>query len=83
VKGMAPRAPFWIPPNPERTLWRPDDIERFTASPVVKKAHVTTPTLVPFETAASNAIPTPDDGLDLPSFLRRDHPDCKWRTPLA
>ena len=25
----------------------------------------------------------PDDDLTLPSFLRRDHPDCPWRNPVG
>jgi hypothetical protein len=84
VKGIAPRAPFWIPPDPEQTLWRPDDVERFTASPVIKKAHVIAPSLVSFKPPAPGARPDPDDGLDLPNFLRIGHPEnSKWRTPLA
>jgi len=83
VKGMAPRAPFWIPPDPERTLWRPDDIERFTAAPVVKKAHVVTPTAHPSEPTPLVAGAGSNEDLTLPNFLRRDHPECKWRTPLA
>jgi hypothetical protein len=84
VKGMAPRAPFWIPPDPERVLWRPDDVERFTASPVIKKAHAVAPTMVPSERKLTDAVPNSDDGLDLPDFLRIGHPEnSKWRTPLA
>ena len=37
VKGMAPRAPLWIPPGQRKLCARPDDVERFTASPVIKK----------------------------------------------
>jgi N6-adenosine-specific RNA methylase IME4 len=33
--------------------------------------------------SSSNVVPVPDDDLSLPNFLRRDHPDCTWRTPLA
>jgi hypothetical protein len=75
VKGMAPRAPFWIPPDPERVLWRPDDVERFTASPVVKRTH-----LVREATPEPCAVPRPpNDDLSIPTFLRRDHADCTWR----
>jgi hypothetical protein len=35
-KGAAPRAPFWIPPDCREQLTRPDDVDRFTRSPVVK-----------------------------------------------
>lgn len=37
VKGKKPMAPFWIPPGQKEKLTRPDDIERFTKRPVVKK----------------------------------------------
>jgi hypothetical protein len=80
VKGMAPRAPFWIPPDPERTLWRPDDIERFTASPVIRANHAIAPSVAPF-TPASVADRDCDDGFDLPNPLRIGHPEnSKWRT---
>lgn len=39
LKGAAPRAPFWIPPGCREDLTRPDDVERFTQHPVVKKDH--------------------------------------------
>ena len=38
VKGRAPQAPFWIPPGQRTLCARDDDIERFTASPVIKSA---------------------------------------------
>jgi hypothetical protein len=78
VKGMAPRAPFWIPPDPECTLWRLDDVERFAASPVVKKVHSIQPA-TPSPARVSAAL---DDDLTLPSFLRRDHSDCSWRNSV-
>jgi len=37
VKGAAPRAPFWIPPGRRESLTRADDVERFTAQPVMRK----------------------------------------------
>jgi hypothetical protein len=37
-KGAAPRAPFWIPPGCREQLARPDDVDRFTKSPVVKRS---------------------------------------------
>lgn len=39
-KGEAPRAPFWIPPGAQESLTRPDDIERFTAHPVIRREHL-------------------------------------------
>lgn len=38
VKGQAPRAPFWIPPGCKTDLTKPDDVERFTAHPVIKRS---------------------------------------------
>jgi|SRR5579872_4093918 len=35
--GIAPRAPFWIPPGCREQLAHPDDVARFTAHPVVKR----------------------------------------------
>ncbi len=37
VKSRPPRAPFWIPPGCRKTLTRLDDLERFTAHPVVNR----------------------------------------------
>jgi len=86
LKGRHPRAPFWIPPDPEKTLCRPDDVERFTKCPVDKKQHL--PAHDPetgevIEAAApeldgTKLTESPDD-LSLPTFLRRDHSDCSWR----
>lgn len=36
MKGCAPQAPFWIPPDCRDTLSLPDDADRFTSHPVVK-----------------------------------------------
>lgn len=36
IKGMPPQAPFWIPPGCKDQLSKPDDVKRFTASPVIK-----------------------------------------------
>jgi hypothetical protein len=76
VKGMAPRAPFWIPPDGAKALWRPDDVERFTASPVVRKEH-SVRLVAP--TAASDLKPPPDDDLSIPAFLRIGDAACTWR----
>lgn len=35
--GVAPHAPFWIPPGCREQLARPDDVERFTTHPVTKR----------------------------------------------
>lgn len=37
IKGAKPRAPFWIPPGCRESLTRPDDAERFTAHPVMRR----------------------------------------------
>lgn len=74
----------WIPPDQRKALSRPDDVERFTEHPVIRKQHVV---LLPSETldpetgeiveAPSPVVaPAPlaapsDDGLDIPDFLRR------------
>lgn len=39
VKGRPPQPPFWIPPGRREQLTRDDDVERFTARPVTRKAH--------------------------------------------
>lgn len=39
IKGIEPRAPFWIPPGCREALTRPDDAERFTQKPVAKRSH--------------------------------------------
>lgn len=36
-KGCTPRAPFWIPPVCRETCTRPDDVERFTRHPVIRR----------------------------------------------
>jgi len=38
-KGRPPQAPFWIPAGQRKLCARPEDIERFTAHPVVKKRY--------------------------------------------
>lgn len=38
VKGHKPQAPFWIPPIVVDTLTKPDDVERFTPHPVIRRA---------------------------------------------
>lgn len=38
IKGHKPQAPLWIPPVVVDTLTRPDDGERFTANPVIRRA---------------------------------------------
>jgi len=37
IKGKKPRAPFWIPPGCRESFARPDDVERFTQHPVMKR----------------------------------------------
>lgn len=80
VKGMSPRAPFWIPPGCRDTLTHPDDAERFTAHPVIRKEH-----LPPHDSQTGEIIeplsPTADGGeppeaLDIPAFLQRNEPEA-------
>ncbi|MDR3485256.1 MAG: hypothetical protein P4M05_10130 [Bradyrhizobium sp.] len=95
MKGRSPRAPFWIPPGCRETLTKPDDRERFTAHPVIKKQHIIEtvangPTAVRDEEPACAVAPQPpahagspiteDHPLDIPDFLRIGHPACSWRT---
>jgi hypothetical protein len=37
LKHAKPEAPFWIPPGQREALTHPDDAERFTAHPVIKR----------------------------------------------
>lgn len=39
IKGRKPQSPFWIPPDSRKSFTRPDDAERFTAHPVIRKQH--------------------------------------------
>lgn len=39
VKDAEPRAPFWIPPGCREALTKPDDAERFTQKPVVRRGN--------------------------------------------
>lgn len=39
IKDMEPKPTFWIPPGCRESLTRPDDAERFTAHPVIKRDH--------------------------------------------
>ena len=84
VKGMSPRAPFWIPPGQREALSEPDDIERFTAHPVIKKTGGPPPPAEPADHGAPLATPmsagspspwldgrSPDDDLSIPENLRR------------
>jgi hypothetical protein len=78
IKGFAPRAPFWIPPDQRKLRSRPDDIDRFTASPVIKKAHRIEHLTFSSSSADSVLPPSGDDGLDIPSSLRIGHPENNW-----
>lgn len=40
IQGATPRAPYWIPPGRRDALTKPDDAARFTAHPVIKRAHL-------------------------------------------
>jgi hypothetical protein len=84
IKGRAPRAPFWIPPGQREACAHLDDVERFTASPVVKKEHhIERVAALPIRADTSaTSLPSDDDGLAIPAFLRIGDPACAWRTPL-
>jgi hypothetical protein len=60
IHGVAPRPPFWIPPNCREQLTRPDDAVRFTTHPVTRKS-----VAPPVESVEQR------DDLDIPKFLRR------------
>lgn len=66
--GASPRAPFWIPPGCRESLTRPDDAERFTAHPVIRKDHP--------RDAGGHALVHDADGVV-------DDPPVKWTSPLA
>ena len=73
IKGRAPRAPFWIPPGCRENLSRPDDVERFTAHPV-KSSPAPVVCDEPFDPETGEIAEEespPDDGLEIPAFLRR------------
>lgn len=38
IKGQSPSAPIWIKPGRRQALTRPDDVARFTAQPVTRRA---------------------------------------------
>jgi hypothetical protein len=84
IKGRAPRAPLWIPPGQRDACARPDDVERFTASPVVKKEHHIDRAVSSANRGAADAVslPSDDDGLGIPAFLRIGDRACAWRTAL-
>lgn len=71
IKGRTPRPPFWIPPDCRKTLTRSDDVDRFTAHPVVKIEHAFK---VPAEIFVGQSYS--DDVLEIPAFLRRGDPAC-------
>jgi hypothetical protein len=85
LKGRAPRAPLWIPPC-RKELTYPDDEERFTKHPVIKKQHKpprnpeTGGIIEPGATPSVAAARSADDSLDLPDFLRRGDPANDWMT---
>jgi hypothetical protein len=60
VKGRAPRAPFWIPPDCRKALTKSDDVERFTQRPVKKHDSE-----IPREEASGTAREAPSTGSGL------------------
>jgi hypothetical protein len=86
LRDRQPRPPIWIPPDPDKTLWRSDDVKRFTAHPVSKTQKLPSDDpntgaiiQIAVREPATSPVASSDD-LSLPTFLRRDHPDCTWRT---
>jgi hypothetical protein len=63
IKGRAPQAPFWIPPDCRDTCSRPGDEERYTATPVVRA-------LKPLRIADDGSPINPSTG----EILDTDHP---------
>lgn len=73
-KPNFPLAPFWIPPGQREALTYPDDIERFTAHPVIKKSGVPHPPAEPAGASSArlaNASAGSPPCEDIPDFLRR------------
>lgn len=66
---------FWIPPGCRERCARRDDVEHFTAHPVIKKSTRTDEQRVPQDQAPDNSTawnsPLADDDLTIPDFLRR------------
>lgn len=58
IKDRRPRPPFWIPPGCRKALTKPDDEERFTSYPVIRKLHQ----LAPPEPRVSAMPSCPHDG---------------------
>jgi len=73
IKDRAPMAPFWVPPGQREALTRPDDVERFTAHPVIKRT-------IPLDSTGSpishdeetGEVREEEDTGDIPAFLRRN-----------
>lgn len=72
LKDRLPMPPFWIPPGCKESLSRDDDVERFTAHPVIKRS-------IPLD-SSNSPIPHDEDGqvvesveddLSIPNYLRR------------
>lgn len=77
---------FWIPPGCRERCSRPDDVERFTAHPVIKRIEPeaqrddTALAAAPVESPPTNSSawqsPLADDPFDIPAFLRREAPQA-------
>lgn len=65
---------FWIPPGQRETLAKPDDVERFTANPVIKAKHAATSdgaAIVHDPETGEIIEEQAADPVDIPSFLSR------------
>jgi len=71
IKGAAPRPPMWIPPGRRIARTKPDDVQRFTAHPVLRPAddeqalgeallqlHTNTPKSIPSDPAEASEAGT-------------------------
>lgn len=86
-KGLKPQAPFWIPPGQRESLTKPDDVERFTAHPVIKRAPCSDGPMIGTPEAQIQCQPevTPsssDDDLEIPAFLKRKE-DGSFQNPVG
>jgi predicted RNA methylase len=68
IKGRAPQAPFWIPPDCRSTCARPGDEDQFTARPVIRAMR-------PLRVADDGSPTNPTTGVILPDSEAVPAPD--------
>ena len=67
MKGFAPRPPFWIPPGQREALTRAEDVDRYTAHPVKRRANLSViirPNTKRYEMVISRSLRRPRIGSD-------------------